>query len=97
MEFDWWEEEEWEIGSGELGVCSLLRVAAPGGEKHLLTMQNRKHEKLRIEGSNQFSFEGSNILYPLIKVKEGAKQDRREKENYEKEVFYRRVNWSCFF
>ena len=58
LEFGW---EEWEIGVsgsvGQMGVCSVLRVAAPpGGEKHLLTMQNRK--QLRFKGSNQFSFEG---------------------------------------
>ena len=36
-------------GSGELGVCPVLRVEAPGGEKHLLTMQKRKRE-------NKFEF-----------------------------------------
>ena len=43
-----------EIGSGcgEMGVCPVLRVEAPGEEKHLLTMQKRE---------NKFSFVGSNI------------------------------------
>ena len=70
LEFGWeWEIfgwEEWESGSGrrgQMGVCSVLRVAAPGGEKHLLTMQKKKkrRKKFRIEGSNEFSCEGSNI------------------------------------
>ena len=64
LEFGWEELESGAGSVGQMGVCSVLRVAAPpGGEKHLLAMQNRKREEhmFRIEGSNKFSFEGSNI------------------------------------
>ena len=55
--------------------------------------EQKTRKSLELKGQTSFHLRGQN----LIKVKEGAKQDRREKENYEKEVFYRRVNWSCFF